>query len=130
LNEARIGHLATSTRNGKAAVVPICYVYSHGLIYTPIDKKPKKAAPTKLRRVRNIRENPQVGFIVDKYSEDWGRLGYVVLFGRATMRTSELEHRSAVALLRKKYHQYKTMRLEERPIIKIKPFRAAVWKPV
>jgi PPOX class probable F420-dependent enzyme len=99
------------------------------LIYSPIDKKPKKAAPAKLRRVRNIRENPQVAFIVDKYSEDWARLGYVVLFGRATMLTNEVEHRSVVSLLRKKYSQYKTMRLEERPIIRIKPFRIAVWKP-
>jgi coenzyme F420-0:L-glutamate ligase/coenzyme F420-1:gamma-L-glutamate ligase len=37
------------------------------------------------------------------------------------------EHDAAVRLLRGKYHQYETMRLEENPIIAVRPERAASW---
>jgi PPOX class probable F420-dependent enzyme len=128
LVEARVGHLATSTRKGKPAIVPICFVYTRGVIYSAIDEKPKRTTPTKLRRIRNIIENPQIAVVVDEYRDDWRRLRYVILLGKATILTSGEEHGAAICLLRKKYHQYQAMRLEERPIIRIKPLRTIAWK--
>jgi len=129
LNEARVGHLATTTRTGIPAIVPVCFVFSHGLVYTPIDEKPKIVESTKLRRIRNIHENPQVAFIVDEYNENWRNLRHVILFGRATIITAGTEHGRIISLLRMKYSQYKAMRLEERPVVRIKPLRVKVWKP-
>jgi len=37
------------------------------------------------------------------------------------------EHAAAVRLLRGKYHQYEAMRIEENPVIAIRPERAASW---
>jgi len=130
VTEARIAHLATSTRNGKPTVVPICFVYSRSLIYSAIDEKPKRTTPNKLRRIRNILENPHVSLVVDEYKEDWQRLRYVILLGTASILSRGKEHGAAISLLRKKYRQYKTMRLKERPIIRIKPLRAIAWKPL
>ena len=128
LIDEHVAHLATSTKNGEPTVVPICFVYTKGVIYSAIDEKPKRTTPTKLRRIRNIIENPQVSVVVDEYREDWRRLRYVMLPGRATIISSGKEHNVAVPLLRKKYQQYKSMRIEDRPIIKIKPQHIIAWK--
>lgn len=129
LIEAPVGHLATATKEGKPTVVPICFVYSRGVVYSPIDEKPKRTTPTKLRRIRNITENPQVSIVVDEYREDWRKLRYVMLLGIARVLTSGEEHNVAISLLRKKYQQYKSMKLEDRPIIRIQPLRTLAWKP-
>src|SRR5262245_51227880 len=50
---------------------------------SPIDEKPKRRPVTALKRLRNIAENPAVAVIVDRYEEDWTRLGWVMLRGRA-----------------------------------------------
>lgn len=43
------------------------------------------------------------------------------------MLFSGKEHDRALALLRKKYPQYRAMRLERRPVIKIVPWRIQHW---
>ncbi|HUK28064.1 MAG TPA: TIGR03668 family PPOX class F420-dependent oxidoreductase [Candidatus Acidoferrales bacterium] len=126
LTQARVAHLATASKDCKPSVVPICFVYSRSLIYSAIDEKPKTTA--NLRRLRNIAENPCVSFITDEYRENWQRLWYVILPGTATILLTGREHRMAIQSLRKKYPQYRTMRLEERPIIRIKPTRTIAWR--
>lgn len=127
LVESRLAHLATSTKDGKPHVVPICYVYDGNAIYSSIDEKPKRAKPRQLRRVSNIVENPKVSLVVDHYREDWRKLRYVIVHGSADLVSHGVEHRRAVSLLRKKYRQYRSMRLEEGPIIKITPVRIVAW---
>jgi PPOX class probable F420-dependent enzyme len=124
---SRLAHLATSTKKGKPHVVPICYVYDGKAIYSSIDEKPKRAKPKKLRRVLNIVENPRVSLVVDQYAEDWRKLRYVIVHGTADIVDHGGEHERAVSLLRKKYRQYRSMKLEERPIIKITPVRFVAW---
>ena len=36
-----------------------------------------------MKRLRNIAENPAVALVVDRYDEDWARLGWVMLRGPA-----------------------------------------------
>ena len=83
LEEQRVARLATVDEQGRPHIVPIVFVYADGVIYTPIDLKPKTTSPERLRRVRNILSNPQVQVLVDHYDEDWQRLGYVRLRGKA-----------------------------------------------
>lgn len=127
LVESRLAHLATSTNRGKPHVVPVCYVYDGASIYSAIDEKPKRASPNRLRRILNILENPQVSFLVDQYGEDWSELRYVIVRGSAGIVREGEEHRGAVALLRNKYPQYRSMKLEGRPIIKIEPDSIVAW---
>jgi PPOX class probable F420-dependent enzyme len=128
LREARVGRLATADRRGRPHVIPVCFVLDGQTIYTAIDEKPKQAAPRSLRRVRNIVENPEVALVVDHYDEDWERLRYVLVSGTAQVIGEGTDHARAIALLRMKYPQYRTMRLEERPVVKIVPRRVVTWQ--
>lgn len=128
----RVARLATASVEGQPAVIPICYVFDGEFLYTPIDEKPKSVDAGSLGRVRNIRANPNVALVVDDYSEDWNKLVYVLITGTAEIISAAdhaSEHTHAVELLREKYSQYRSMKLDERPIIKITPSRIKRWAP-
>ncbi len=40
---------------------------------------------TRLKRVRNILENPDVALVADRYAEDWSLLAFVMVRGRAEL---------------------------------------------
>jgi len=75
ISSQRVAHLASADGTGAPHVVTICFVLEAGVIYTAIDAKPKRVDAMKLRRVRNIIENPNVALVFDRYSEDWNRTG-------------------------------------------------------
>jgi PPOX class probable F420-dependent enzyme len=127
LREARVARLATADARGHPHVIPICFVFDGRAIYTAIDEKPKLASPKRLRRIRNIEANPGVALVVDHYDEDWVRLRYVLVSGTAQVIEGGDDHARAVALLQDKYPQYRAMRLEGRPMIKITPGRVVAW---
>lgn len=127
LLKSRLAHLATSKSN-IPHVIPVCYTYNGQDIYTPIDEKPKRLKPQKLRRITNITANPKVCIIVDHYEENWKKLRFIMIPGHARVILTGKEHRRAVRHLRKKYPQYRSMNLEKRPIIKISPSRLITWK--
>ena len=127
VRSARVAHLATADKSGRPYVVPICYVFDGKGFYSPIDEKPKKSLPLRLKRIRNIRANPHVAVVVDRYDENWQRLAYVLIVGRAKVLLRGARHGRAVRLLRRKYPQYRKMRLEERPLIRIAPSRWKSW---
>lgn len=113
-------------------VVPVCYAFDGNNFYTPIDEKPKSVAANDLKRVRNIKANSQVALVIDHYSEDWRELSYVLVSGEAEIiepAAGDSEHARAVKLLREKYLQYRSMAIDQRPIIKITPRRFKRWKP-
>lgn len=123
----RIAHLATADAGGQPHVVPICFVFAEGMLYSVIDRKPKRARPEHLRRVRNLRENPRVAVVMDTYAEDWSRLGYVLVEGTARLIKAGPEHATALRLLREKYPQYRPMQLDDRPVIAIAILRTVRW---
>lgn len=128
--EHRVARLATAGGDGRPAVIPICYAFDGENIYSPIDEKPKSVSAQRLKRVRNIEVNPHVSLIIDDYSEDWSELRWVLINGLAEIILSRLaasEHAQAVALLRDKYSQYRSMAIDERMIIKIRPTRVKRW---
>lgn len=127
LQESRLAHLATCNA-GIPHVVPICYVFDGKNMYTPIDEKPKRSKPRNLRRLVNISANPHVCIVVDHYEENWKRLKFAILLGKARIIVKGREHRGAILRLRKKYSQYRSMNLESRPIIKISPSKLTLWK--
>ena len=127
LSATRIAHLATADKSGQPHVIPICFVYDGKRFFSPIDEKPKRAAPSKLKRLKNIRENPKVSVVIDHYKEDWRKLAYILVFGKARTLQSGVKHRSAIKLLRRKYRQYRAMAIDERPMIVIMPKRIVTW---
>lgn len=127
VRSSRVGYLATADRKGCPLNVPFCYVSDGRALYSPIDEKPKKTSPRGLKRIRNVLENPQVSVVVNRYEEDWGRLGHVIINGRARILARGKEHQKAVRLLRRKYPQYRSMAIHHRPVIQITPTRCISW---
>jgi coenzyme F420-0:L-glutamate ligase / coenzyme F420-1:gamma-L-glutamate ligase len=124
----RVARLATADAAGKPHAVPVCFAFARSSIFIALDEKPKKVPASDLKRVRNILENPEVALIADRYAEDWSLLAFVMVRGRAELLEPDTgEHAAAVRLLRGKYHQYETMRIEENPVIVIRPENAVSW---
>ena len=127
LARARVGRLATADSKGQPHVIPIVFATDGEKIYTPLDKKPKRTAPHQLKRVRNILENPKVAFIADHYEEDWEKLAWILVKGMGTLVETGEAYATAVRLLEEKYPQYKTMPLQNRPLIVITPSDVSSW---
>ena len=129
LKEARVARLATQDAEGRPHVVPICYAYDGQSFYTPLDLKPKRLPVESLARVRHIRANPHVALLVDEYDEDWGKLWYILVRGKAEILLEGAERTEALALLREKYPQYASGELlpEDAPVIRISPVRIIPW---
>jgi PPOX class probable F420-dependent enzyme len=126
LDRGRVGHLATADAEGAPHVIPVCYAVAEQTLYITIDEKPKRR-DIPLKRVRNIRENPKTAFVVDRYDEDWQRLGWVMLRGEAEILESGPEHDHAQALLTARYPQYREMNLAGLPVIALRIARATSW---
>lgn len=126
VERSRVGHLATADATGAPFLTPVCFGLIGGTLYITIDEKPKRG-DRPLKRVRNILENPRVAFIVDRWSEDWTRLGWVMLRGPAEILETGGEHDAAQALLREKYPQYRAMSLADLPVIALRIAHVASW---
>lgn len=127
IRAARIAHLATADAHRQPLAVPICFVFDGKKFFSPLDEKPKRTAPRKLKRARNIVENPQVSLVIDRYDENWRRLAYILVIGKARMLFRGARHAGAVKRLRAKYPQYRRMAINERPMILITPLRWIIW---
>ena len=123
----RVGHLATSDNLGVPHVIPVCYAYEAGTVYSALDLKPKRVRSSELKRVRNIRTNPRVALIVDDYSEDWDSLAYVLVQGQAVILESGAERQRAEELLREKYDQYEELLEPGSPALRIAVERVVTW---
>lgn len=128
LDQQRSGRLATVDPAGQPHAVPICYALLDGIVYTPIDEKPKRGDPRELRRIRNILANPSVCLVVDHYEDDdWARLAWLQVRGVASLVEDGSERTAALAALRTRYRQYQTMALEGLPLLRITPTRLVGW---
>ncbi|MET0849818.1 MAG: TIGR03668 family PPOX class F420-dependent oxidoreductase, partial [Candidatus Rokuibacteriota bacterium] len=115
---------------GSPHVVPVCYATDGRAYYSPIDAKPKRTPPEQLKRVRNIRKNPQVALLIDHYEEDWTRLRFMMVQGRAELLQDGVEWRAARSLLQAKYPQYQALPLGPSGlVIKIVPEHVVRWSP-
>ena len=121
-----VARLATADATAAPHVVPICFVVLGDTLYLTIDEKPKQDA-RRLKRLRNIAENNQVAVIVDRYDDDWSRLGWVMLRGSAEIIETGAEQAAAQAALKARYPQYRAMELGGLPVIAVRIARVAHW---
>lgn len=125
LERQRVGHLATADENATPHVVPVCYAPAETSLYIAIDGKPKSGR--KLKRLANIEANPQVSLVVDRYDDDWRRLGWVMLHGRGDILHAGDERERALALLCARYSQYRDMTFDGLPIIAVRIAQTTSW---
>jgi PPOX class probable F420-dependent enzyme len=130
LNSYRRGHLATADAAAAPHLIPICFVYDRHTIYSAIDHKPKRMTGYRMKRVRNMLENPQVAFLVDHYDENWQQLSYVMIRGQAHILEAGDEWQRALSLLEAKYPQYRQRQLAHSTglVIKIVPESVNQWQ--
>ena len=102
---APVGRLATVRTDGRPHVVPICFVITEDVVYSAVDDKPKRHG--QLQRLSNVRATGTASLLIDEYYEDWSRLWWVRLDGRARVVESPSEIERAIRSLSDKYPQYR-----------------------
>lgn len=111
---APVARLATVNPGLGVDVVPVTFALlgdgaeTSERIVTAVDHKPKST--TRLRRLRNIAGHPDVTVLVDHYENDWDRLWWVRIRGRATVAAAGPQFDRAVDALVDRYDQYRDHR--------------------
>jgi PPOX class probable F420-dependent enzyme len=119
-----VARLATVRADGSPHLVPIVFAIDGFRLITAIDGKPKRSGSQ--TRVENIRAEPRVSFLADHYDDDWSRLWWVRVDGRAAVIDQGPEFSRAIAALSSRYVQYQKVSLPG-PVILIDPVRVVGW---
>ena len=120
---ATVARLATVGASGQPHLVPITFaLVDERTLITAVDHKPKRT--TRLKRLENIRANPQVSVLVDHYAEDWQQLWWARADGRA--RVEKAAPAGAAEALAARYRQYRE-RPPEGPFIVVEIQRFSGW---
>ena len=135
IDKARVARLATVDTEFKPHLIPVVFVFDNGRYFIPIDEKTKRSRPEKLKRAKNIQQNPNVALLVDEYNEDWTKLFFIMIQGKACIiGGKELEQQNDLLLLEKaqkllsdKYLQYQKTGIGEY-VIMIIPQKVITWK--
>ena len=105
VSPAPVARLATVRRDGHPHVVPVCFVITEDVVYSAVDGKPKRHRH--LQRLSNVRATGTASLLVDEYDDDWSRLWWVRLDGRARLVDDTAEAERAIHALSDKYPQYR-----------------------
>ena len=105
-----VARLALLDAEGEPRQLPIVFAPSAGALWSPVDGKPKRSAA--LARLRLLEREPRVSLLLDHYTDDWTRLWWLELRGRAELVRADAEADPRIAApaaaLRAKYPQYAT----------------------
>lgn len=124
LAKADVVRLATADERGKPHAVVVTFVLDGDTVYTAVDNKPKETRD--LKRLRNIRANPQVALLADHYENEWKRLWWVRADATAEIIEDETRMARPLRLLRDRYPQYRD-NPPEGPVIAMKVDRLTGW---
>jgi len=125
---AKVVRLATVDQKSHPYVVPVVFVFHENSFFIPLDEKVKTVNARKLKRVKNIEKNPNVTLLIDKYQNDWKKLFFLMIHGRATMidgKNSKLMDKIHKLLI-SKYPQYKKIGIGN-SCITIHPTKVTFW---
>jgi PPOX class probable F420-dependent enzyme len=101
VTQARRAVLATVDGRGRPHAVPVGFALHGADVVTAVDQKPK--GDRELARVANVRAHPHVTMVMDRWDEDWRRLGWVMVRGVADIAAPG----HATAELVERYPQYR-----------------------
>ncbi|HWE89662.1 MAG TPA: TIGR03668 family PPOX class F420-dependent oxidoreductase [Pseudonocardiaceae bacterium] len=121
---APIARLATVDEHGQPHLVPAVFAVDGDVAVIAVDDKPKTSR--ELRRLRNIEANPLVSLLVDHYAEDWNRLWWVRVDGRARIVREPAAMAAPIDRLVAKYPQYQAVR-PAGPVIRVDITRWVGW---
>ena len=119
-----MARLATVSPGGAPHIVPVTFAVDGDTIYSAVDAKPKTTA--RLARLRNITAEPRVAVLADHYEGDWGRLWWARADGAATILAGAAEMAAPLALLARRYPQYRATP-PGGPVIRVQVERWSGW---
>ena len=128
IKRAKVARLATVDQKSHPYVVPVVFVFHENSFFIPLDDKTKTVNPKNLKRVKNIQKNSNVALIIDKYQNDWKKLFFLMIHGKATVidgKNSKIMDK-VHKLLISKYPQYKKIGVGN-SCIKINSQRITHW---
>lgn len=121
--------LATLGRDGGPAAVPVVFARHAERLFTPVDGKPKRSAVP--ARVRNVRRDPRVALLLERYDPDWRRLWWIRVDGEAAVlgEGEDDGFEDAAGALRRKYPQYASTPLfaGDPTLLRVDPVRVRSW---
>jgi PPOX class probable F420-dependent enzyme len=121
---ATMARMATSSEDGQPHIVPITFAIEGQVLFFAVDAKPKRTAD--LKRLRNIAANPAVSILIDHYEDDWKKLWWIRLDGRAGIVGGHDEIERALDMLAERYPQYRINR-PDGPVVAVSVERASGW---
>jgi PPOX class probable F420-dependent enzyme len=105
-----VARLATVDKSGQPHLVPIVFCRDGNALYSPVDGKRKKTG--QLKRLANLAANPKTSLLIDEYHQDWQKIWWLRLDGRADVYNPEADHEQRLTdLFTKKYPQYRQVPL-------------------
>jgi PPOX class probable F420-dependent enzyme len=134
IDKARVARLATVDSECKPHLIPVVFVFDNYNYFIPIDEKTKRSRPEKLKRAKNIQQNSNVTLLIDDYNENWRKLYFIMIQGKASIIGGKKLEKNELLLLEKahkllsdKYLQYQKIGIGEY-VIMIIPQKVITWK--
>jgi PPOX class probable F420-dependent enzyme len=118
-----VGRLGLLDDTGRPRVLPVTFALVGELLYSAIDRKPKRVAEP--ARVRYLRRRPDCALTVDRYSDDWAELAWVQALGRVDV-IEAASAPDALAALTAKYAPYRS-EPPPGPLLRLRPDRFLFW---
>jgi len=127
IKEAKVARLATVDQKLHPYVVPVVFVFYENSFFIPLDEKTKTVNSRNLKRVKNIEKNPNVTLLIDKYQNNWKKLFFLMIHGKAKMIDGNSKLMDKIhKLLISKYPQYKKIGIGN-SCITINPTKVTFW---
>jgi uncharacterized protein len=117
LKSHELCRMATASKDGHPHVVPVIYALDGEDIVVAVDYGTKK--------LKNLRENPNVALVVDDYSPNRG----ILMEGKSEILERGKEYLRLLQILydRFEYYRKNPWKEGESPILKIHPTKATSW---
>jgi PPOX class probable F420-dependent enzyme len=114
--------MTTLNEDGSPHAVPVVFGVMGEEIVSPIDHKPKSGQT--LIRVKNLARDDRLTLLLDLWDEDWTRLAWCMVRGRATVdAAASIE---LMEVINTRYPQYAHGEVHD-ALIRIRPTRFSWW---
>jgi PPOX class probable F420-dependent enzyme len=125
LERSRVATLATVSADGRPHLVPVVFALDGNDVVTSVDGKPKKGKV--LARIENIARDPRATLLAHLYEEDWSKLYWVRVDGKAALEEGGEAFERALSSLRDRYPQYESVEITG-PVIRITVEKTTTWE--
>lgn len=122
IGKADVIRVATVSRRGVLQVTPVSHIVWHGKVYFASDYGTVKLV--------NLKRNPNIALVADKYSRSWRNMGGVMVQGKARIIKSGPIFKRAREELYKKHKPYRTnspFEAGESAIVEVAPTNIFSW---